>query len=151
MYWISIVVLSLQGKICVHSCPPYALAWASNAIVAAGCDKRIVAFGRDGRVMQHFDYRTDEDEREFTTAITSPSGQSVVIGSYDRFVALFSVCLTYFYNHKFHWYFVLVSSSLGAQLIIGYQKYTTKSEFIHIKEFILVFTFAPKLVFNKLN
>lgn len=37
-----------------------------------------------GRVLQNFDYARDDDEKEFTVAICSPSGQSVVVGSYDR-------------------------------------------------------------------
>ena len=37
-----------------------------------------------GRVLQNFDYSKDDDEKEFTVAIASPSGQSVVVGSYDR-------------------------------------------------------------------
>ncbi|XP_062344303.1 intraflagellar transport protein 172 homolog isoform X2 [Cinclus cinclus] len=73
-----------QGKLVVHPCPPYALAWASNSIVAAGCDKKIVAYGKEGSVIQTFDYSRDSSEKEFTTAATSPSGQSIVIGSYDR-------------------------------------------------------------------
>lgn len=32
-----------------HSCPPYALSWGSS-IVAAGCDKRIVAYGKEGNI-----------------------------------------------------------------------------------------------------
>ncbi|XP_027053913.1 intraflagellar transport protein 172 homolog [Pocillopora damicornis] len=72
-----------QGQLCKHSCSPYALCWGSS-IVAAGCDKRIVAYGKEGRVLQNFDYTRDDDEKEFTVAICSPSGQSVVVGSYDR-------------------------------------------------------------------
>lgn len=37
-----------------------------------------------GRILQNFDYSQDLDENEFTVAVTSPSGQSVVVGSYDR-------------------------------------------------------------------
>lgn len=37
-----------------------------------------------GRILQNFDYSKDDDEKEFTVAVASPSGQSVVIGSYDR-------------------------------------------------------------------
>lgn len=70
----------------MHPCPPYALAWASNSIVAAGCDKKIVAYGKEGSVIQTFDYSRDSSEKEFTTATTSPSGQSVVIGSFDRYL-----------------------------------------------------------------
>ncbi|XP_063277854.1 intraflagellar transport protein 172 homolog isoform X3 [Prinia subflava] len=73
-----------QGKFAVHPCPPYALAWAPNSIVAAGCDKKIVAYGKEGSVIQTLDYSRDSSEKEFTTAATSPSGQSIVIGSYDR-------------------------------------------------------------------
>ncbi|GAB1297222.1 Intraflagellar transport protein 172 homolog [Apodemus speciosus] len=61
-----------------------ALAWATNSIVAAGCDRRIVAYGKEGHVLQTFDYSRDPQEREFTTAAASPGGQSVVLGSYDR-------------------------------------------------------------------
>uniref|UniRef100_A0A8C4PL37 Intraflagellar transport 172 n=1 Tax=Equus asinus TaxID=9793 RepID=A0A8C4PL37_EQUAS len=73
-----------QGKLVNHPCPPYALAWATNSIVAAGCDRRIVAYGKEGHVLQTFDYSRDPQEREFTTAAASPGGQSVVLGSYDR-------------------------------------------------------------------
>uniref|UniRef100_A0A3P8XGI6 IF140/IFT172/WDR19 TPR domain-containing protein n=1 Tax=Esox lucius TaxID=8010 RepID=A0A3P8XGI6_ESOLU len=73
-----------QGKLLTHPCPPYALAWASNSIIVAGCDKKIVAYGREGHILQMFDYSGDRSEKEFTVAATSPSGQSVVIGSYDR-------------------------------------------------------------------
>ena len=54
--------------------------------MAAGCDKRIVAYGKEGKVLQNFDYSRDDDEKEFTVAVCSPSGQSVVVGSFDRFV-----------------------------------------------------------------
>ncbi|KAF3826454.1 hypothetical protein GH733_008979 [Mirounga leonina] len=73
-----------QGKLVNHPCPPYALAWATNSIVAAGCDRRIVAYGKEGHVLQTFDYSRNPQEREFTTAAASPGGQSVVLGSYDR-------------------------------------------------------------------
>ncbi|XP_078506239.1 intraflagellar transport protein 172 homolog [Lissotriton helveticus] len=73
-----------QGKLVTHPCPPYALAWASNSIVAGGCDKKIVAYGKEGHVIQTFDYSRDPTEKEFTAAATSPSGQAVVVGSYDR-------------------------------------------------------------------
>ncbi|KAM9354646.1 intraflagellar transport protein 172 homolog isoform 1-T1 [Pholidichthys leucotaenia] len=73
-----------QGKLLVHLCPPYALAWGANSIMVGGCDKKVVAYGREGQVLQTFDYSRDQTEREFTVAVTSPSGQSVVFGSYDR-------------------------------------------------------------------
>ncbi|XP_005107698.1 intraflagellar transport protein 172 homolog isoform X2 [Aplysia californica] len=73
-----------QGKISTHPSPPYALAFSQNAIVAAGCDKRIIAYGRDGRSFQHFDYSREDDEHEITVAVCSPSGQNVVLGSFDK-------------------------------------------------------------------
>lgn len=38
-------------------------------------------------MIQTFDYSRDSSEKEFTTAADSPGGQSVVIGSYDRYGA----------------------------------------------------------------
>ncbi|XP_076872854.1 intraflagellar transport protein 172 homolog [Brachyhypopomus gauderio] len=73
-----------QVKLLTHPCPPYALAWGTNSIIAAGCDKKVVAYGREGHVLQTFDFSRDRSEKEFTVAATSPSGQSVVLGSYDR-------------------------------------------------------------------
>uniref|UniRef100_A0A2K5CVW5 Intraflagellar transport 172 n=1 Tax=Aotus nancymaae TaxID=37293 RepID=A0A2K5CVW5_AOTNA len=74
-------VLLKNGKLVNHPCPPYALAWATNSIMAAGCDRRIIAYGKEGHVLQSFDYSRDPQEREFTTAVASPGGQSVVLGS----------------------------------------------------------------------
>ncbi|KAF7654055.1 hypothetical protein LDENG_00075250, partial [Lucifuga dentata] len=73
-----------QGELLVHPCPPYALAWGANSIMVGGCDKKVVAYSREGRILQTFDYSRDRAEKEFTVAATSPSGQSVVFGSYDR-------------------------------------------------------------------
>lgn len=73
-----------QGKLLTHPCPPYALAWGANSIMVGGCDKKVVAYGREGHILQNFDYSRDQSEREFTVAVTSPSGQSVVFGSFDR-------------------------------------------------------------------
>ncbi|KAM3602576.1 uncharacterized protein V6R79_006682 [Siganus canaliculatus] len=73
-----------QGKVLVHPCPPYALAWGANSIMVGGCDRKVVAYGREGHVLQTFDYTRDRSEKEITVAATSPSGQSVVFGSFDR-------------------------------------------------------------------
>lgn len=80
-----------QGKLLMHPCPPYALAWSTNSIMVGGCDKKVVAYGREGHILQTFDYTRDQTEREFTVAATSPSGQSVVFGSYDRSVSHLAV------------------------------------------------------------
>ncbi|CAI9571384.1 unnamed protein product [Staurois parvus] len=73
-----------QGKLVTHPCPPYALAWGSNSIVAGGCDKKLVAYEKEGKIIQTFDYSRDPTEKELTVAVASPSGQSVVVGSHDR-------------------------------------------------------------------
>ncbi|XP_056150499.1 intraflagellar transport protein 172 homolog [Lampris incognitus] len=73
-----------QGRLLLHPCPPYALAWGANSIMVGGCDKKVVAYSREGHVLQTFDYSRDHTEKEFSVAVTSPSGQSVVFGSYDR-------------------------------------------------------------------
>lgn len=73
-----------QGKIISHPVPPYAVAWTNNNIIIAGCDKRIVMYNKGGKINQQFDYSRDATEREFSAAVTSPSGQALVIGSYDR-------------------------------------------------------------------
>jgi len=80
-----------------HSCAAYALAWGSGAILAAGCDKRVVSYSERGQLMQQFDYRfagycrvsprfsrADMNESAFNVACANATGQSVVIGSYDR-------------------------------------------------------------------
>jgi intraflagellar transport protein 172 len=72
--------------VCRHTCPPYALAWTPFGIVAAGCDKRVIVYTKDGRMLQQFDYMRDPNEKEFSVACCSPSGQSVILGSYNRYV-----------------------------------------------------------------
>lgn len=37
-----------------------------------------------GRQSKLFDFSRDDSEREFMTAASSPNGQSVAVGSYDR-------------------------------------------------------------------
>uniref|UniRef100_H3CIP1 Intraflagellar transport protein 172 homolog n=2 Tax=Tetraodon nigroviridis TaxID=99883 RepID=H3CIP1_TETNG len=73
-----------QGELLKHPCPPYALAWATNSIMVGGCDKKVVAYSRDGHLLQTFDYSRDPTEKEFTVACGSPSGQAIVFGSFDR-------------------------------------------------------------------
>ncbi|PNF37590.1 hypothetical protein B7P43_G11975 [Cryptotermes secundus] len=73
-----------QGRVTVHSAPPYALAWPMGHILAAGSDRRVVLYSREGRVVRQFDYSRDDTEKEFTVACCSPSGQAVAVGSFDR-------------------------------------------------------------------
>ena len=79
-----------QGKFCTHSCPPYALAWG-ECVVVAGSDRQIVFYDQEGHVMQEFDYSKDDEEHEFTVAEFSPSGQSVVIGSFNRYAEFYKI------------------------------------------------------------
>ncbi len=51
----------------------------------AGPDKVIVFYDSQGRSVQQFDYSADEDEMDFTVAEASPSGQSTVVGSFNRY------------------------------------------------------------------
>ena len=37
-----------------------------------------------GKIVQQFDYSKDDNEKEFSCALSSPSGQSFVLGSFDR-------------------------------------------------------------------
>ena len=37
-----------------------------------------------GKILQQFDYAKEEGEKEFCCASTSPSGQSIVLGSFDQ-------------------------------------------------------------------
>ena len=52
--------------------------------MAAGCDKRVIVYTKDGKLIQQIDYTKEANEKEFTVAACSPSGQTVVIGSYNR-------------------------------------------------------------------
>ncbi|RZF39607.1 hypothetical protein LSTR_LSTR001128 [Laodelphax striatellus] len=70
-----------QGRLLVHPVPPYALAWPIGFVVAAGCDRKVTIYDRDGRQNKQFDY---PNEKEFETACCSPSGQAVAVASYDR-------------------------------------------------------------------
>lgn len=39
-----------QGAVIKHSCPPYALAWCADSIIAAGCDRRVQFYTHRGKV-----------------------------------------------------------------------------------------------------
>lgn len=73
-----------SGRLCQHSVPASALAWSSGGIVAAGSDKKVNFYDWQGRILRSFDYSRDDTEREFMVATTSPNGQAVAIGSFDR-------------------------------------------------------------------
>lgn len=84
-----------QGKILMCQSPPYAIAWTLNHIVTAGCDKKVSFYETDGKLLRVIDY-SKEDEKEFTVACCSPSGQTVAIGSFDRY---YCICTKLFNTH----------------------------------------------------
>eukprot|EP00003_Mantamonas_plastica_P015802 TRINITY_DN2657_c1_g2_i19.p1 TRINITY_DN2657_c1_g2~~TRINITY_DN2657_c1_g2_i19.p1 ORF type:complete len:1260 (+),score=465.50 TRINITY_DN2657_c1_g2_i19:139-3918(+) len=68
-----------------HSCPPFAIGWGEH-IMCAGNDKLVSFYdGRDGSLIQRFDYTNDDNEKEFCSCAVAPNGQSMVIGSFDHF------------------------------------------------------------------
>ncbi|DBA03525.1 TPA: hypothetical protein N0F65_011426 [Lagenidium giganteum] len=71
-------------KIAVHSCVPYALSWGES-IVAAGNDRKVTFYDRDGGVMRTFDYSNDDKCGEFTASTFNPTGDSVVVGNFNSF------------------------------------------------------------------
>jgi intraflagellar transport protein 172 len=73
-----------KEKITVHPRPPYCLGWGES-IVAGGSDLKIIFYDRKGNALQKFDYAHDDSEKEFTSCEFNPSGQSVVVGSFNRF------------------------------------------------------------------
>ncbi|TMW62984.1 hypothetical protein Poli38472_005602 [Pythium oligandrum] len=73
-------------KITVHSCVPYALSWGES-IVAAGNDRRVAFYDRDGGLIRTFDYSNDEKCGEFTTSVFNPTGDAVVVGNFNSFYA----------------------------------------------------------------
>ncbi|RLN31787.1 hypothetical protein BBO99_00001824 [Phytophthora kernoviae] len=81
-----------HAKLVVHSCVPYALSWGES-IVAAGNDRRVSFYDKDGAQLRTFDYSGDEKCGEFTSSIFNPTGESVVVGNFDSFY-------TFNYQHK---------------------------------------------------
>ena len=49
-------LIYFQGKVVVHSIPPYAMAWTNQHIAVAGPDKKVVFYTMDGMMAQQFDY-----------------------------------------------------------------------------------------------
>lgn len=71
-------------KVVVHHSIPYALGWGEQ-IVAAGNDAKVSYYDTYGNLLQRFDYSTDDKVREFTLAAFNPSGDTVVLGNFNRF------------------------------------------------------------------
>ena len=71
-------------KIAQHSSPPFALDWGEH-ICAAGNDGRVIFYKEDGNVLQRFDYTYDTAVKEFSSASFNPSGDTIVLGNFNRF------------------------------------------------------------------
>ncbi|PRP88103.1 intraflagellar transport protein [Planoprotostelium fungivorum] len=84
MFSISATGTVSKNRIATHTTIPYVLSWGES-IVAAGNDYRIIFYDIKGDVIQRFDYSHDEKEKGYTCGEFSPSGQSVILGSFNRF------------------------------------------------------------------
>lgn len=73
-----------SGLVVRHSCPPCALVWSAHGILVGGCDRRVVVYNKEGKILQQFDYSREPEVREISAGICNPTGQECVFGSYDR-------------------------------------------------------------------
>lgn len=81
------------SKFCQHSSIPYCLGWG-HSIICAGNDGRVVFYDpQDASVQRNFDYTDDAKVKEFSCAAFSPSGQSCVVGNFNKF-------FVYGYNNR---------------------------------------------------
>lgn len=65
-----------------HSSVPFALGWGSS-IVIGGNNGQVVFYDEDGGEEQTFDMSDNADCREFTTAVSNPTGDAVVLGNFN--------------------------------------------------------------------
>ena len=84
LYFFSFDGNGTQGKLAQHPCVPTAIAWGESIVVAGG-DYKVVFYDAAGNTLQFFDHSGDEDLHEFSSASFNPTGDTVVVGSYDRF------------------------------------------------------------------
>ncbi|OUC47010.1 putative WD domain, G-beta repeat protein, partial [Trichinella nativa] len=80
---INICMRTLQ-KFFRHSTAPYVLIAAQNTLLAAGCDRRVLIYDRNGDNLQQFDYSNDKEDREINTGAANPGSQSIAMGSFDK-------------------------------------------------------------------
>lgn len=71
-------------RICQYPSVPFALAWGTS-IVVAGSDAKVTFYNDRGAEELSFDYSSDSNCREFTTAISNPTGDAVVLGNFNSF------------------------------------------------------------------
>ncbi|KRY41446.1 Intraflagellar transport protein -like protein [Trichinella spiralis] len=80
---INVCMRTLQ-KFFRHSTAPYVLIAAQNTLLAAGCDRRVLIYDRNGDNLQQFDYSNDKEDREINTGAANPGSQSIAMGSFDK-------------------------------------------------------------------
>lgn len=73
-----------QGKFAQHACIPTATAWGESVVVA-GSDYKVVFYDTSGNLLQFFDHSGDENLHEFSSASFNPTGETVCVGSYNKF------------------------------------------------------------------
>jgi len=73
-----------HSKFAHHSCVPYGLSWGQS-VLAAGNDSRVTFYDAAGALLRTFDYSGEPKVKEFTSAAFNPSGESVVVGNFNRF------------------------------------------------------------------
>ncbi|KAH3760349.1 intraflagellar transport protein [Pelomyxa schiedti] len=66
-----------------HTSPPTAIAYGEN-IAVGGSDQRIIFFNDYSQVLQAFDYTSDSSEKDYTAAVSSPSGHCIVFATFSR-------------------------------------------------------------------
>ena len=64
------------GLVVRHSCAPCAIVWSAHGILVGGCDRRVVVYGKDGKILQQFDYSREPNERDFSAGICNPTGMN---------------------------------------------------------------------------
>jgi intraflagellar transport protein 172 len=80
-------------KFLTHPTVPYCLGWGAS-VVCAGNDGRVVFYDpADAATLRTFDYRDDPKVKEFGAIEFAPSGQSCVLGNFNKF-------FVYGYNNR---------------------------------------------------
>ncbi|WKY15558.1 hypothetical protein Q1695_000775 [Nippostrongylus brasiliensis] len=72
----------VQAKICSVPGPPFCLVYTAHGVIAVS-DRRVFSYTENGIVQQQFDF-SSRNEKEFSSAITDTSGNTVVLGSFNR-------------------------------------------------------------------
>lgn len=77
----------VHARIATHPSPPSVLAWGA-AILAAGGDKRVHFYSREGKNAGKLDLSSDESVRDLTCGVFNASGQHVALGTIDGILLL---------------------------------------------------------------